>query len=81
MHPTTRTLTGTAQTFNVRASHIATAILASPDAVCRGDTAYTSGNCPQSHGGYPTFRYGTVNGATSHIPYLAFQLTTVRILP
>ena len=27
---------------------------------------------------YTTFQYGTTNGATSHIPYLAFQLTVRR---
>ena len=73
-----------AATFSVKPSAIVTTILASPTTSCSGAVAYSSGNCPKSDGGIPTLSYGTVNGATASIPYLAYTMTvrwTTHALP
>lgn len=63
-------------TFSVKPSAIVTTILASPTTSCSGAVAYpSSSNCPLKDGGIPTLSYGTVNGATSAVPYLAYTMT------
>ena len=76
-----------AASFTAVATEIATAVSAYPNNNCAGSNYQAPTGCPAMwtenfcQGGlcgtyyFTTIQYGTTNGATSHIPYLAFQLT------